>query len=291
MGEHVSSAELIRNFSYWQHRAALGPLTVTYHGKPRYILVAKDAWDAVAQDGPVGVAGDVRELEYDFLVEHMDGGLLLLDAELAIYEASTAAALLLGRTRAELEAQPLRNILPPAVAGAVVEHLRDVLRDGEQSQFDLRWDAPGDARLRVRAFPWVRGVAMILRVHYANDDSARLAEHSALEKARAAHGGVSVVRMTLRGTIATADPELTGLLGFSRDRLLGLRFVDLLDLKDRPRAREAIEQVLGGDLDSTVIEVDMLSNKGGKLASRVAMAPLLEGYAIGGAILLVTSRV
>jgi PAS domain-containing protein len=290
VGEHVSSADLIRNFSYWQHRAALGPLTVTYHGKPRYILVAKDAWDAVTHDGPVGAIGDGRALEYDFLVEHMDGGLLLLDSELAIYEASTSAALLLGRTRSELEAQPLRNILPLSVAGAVVEHLRDVLRDGEQSQFDLRWDGPGDARLRVRAFPWVRGVAMILRVHYANDENIRLAEHSALDMARRAHGGVSIVRMTLRGTIAMVDAELTAQLGLSRDQLLGLRFVDLLDLKDRPTTREAIEQVLGGVLDSAVIEVDMLSNKGGKLKSRVAMAPLIEGYAIGGAILLLTPR-
>jgi len=290
VGEHVSSADLIRNFSYWQHRAALGPLTVTYHGKPRYILVAKDAWDAATHDGPAGAPADARELEYDFLVEHMDGGLLLLDTELAIYEASTSAALLLGRSRSELEAQPLRSILPPAVAGAVAEHLRDVLRDGEQSQFDLRWDGPGDTRLRVRAFPWVRGVAMILRVHHANDENMRLAEHSAFEKARVAHGGVSTVRMTLRGTIAMVDSELTAQLGFSRDRLLGLRFVDLLDLKDRPRAREVIEQVLSGERDSAVVEVDMLSNEGSKLRSRVAMAPLIEGYATGGAILVITPR-
>ena len=58
----VSSAELTRNFAYWQDRAMHGPVTITYHGRPRYVLLAAESWDAERSisDGE----NAKRELEY-----------------------------------------------------------------------------------------------------------------------------------------------------------------------------------------------------------------------------------
>ncbi|WP_163364855.1 type II toxin-antitoxin system Phd/YefM family antitoxin, partial [Escherichia coli] len=62
-----------------------GPVTITYHGRPRYVLLAAESWDA---EHVIGERDSThRELEYQFLVEHIDGGLLVIDPELKITDA------------------------------------------------------------------------------------------------------------------------------------------------------------------------------------------------------------
>lgn len=83
----------------------------------------------------------------------MDGGLLVIDPELKVTDASSAAALILGRTPAALIGSPATDALPASTHATLVSSLRHVLRGGEQAQFDLALDEESGTRLRIRAFP------------------------------------------------------------------------------------------------------------------------------------------
>lgn len=282
----VSSAELTRNFAYWQDRAAHGPVTITYHGRPRYVLLAAESWDA---EHAVGEReSNQRELEYKFLVEHMDGGLLVADPELKITDVSSAAALILGHTQTALVGAPITDALPTSTHVTLLSSLRHVLRSGEQAQFDLTLDEGNGTRLRVRAVPWVEGVALLVRVSYENDEEARLAEQTALEKARVAHGRIEVIRLSVRGTVTVAEIEFAKLVGLARERILGLRFVDLLAVPDRTVARDAVEKVLSGRSEAEAFDARLLSGGSEEIGARISIAPLASGYAVGGAIVIVT---
>ncbi len=282
----VSSAELTRNFAYWQDRAMHGPVTITYHGRPRYVLLAAESWDAEQALGERDATQ--RDLEYQFLVEHMDGGLLVIDPDLKITDASSAAAMILGRTPTALVGTPVADALPATSHAALLSSLRHVLRSGEQAQFELALGEGSGTRLRVRAVPWVEGIALLVRVSHDGNEEARLAEQAALEKARVAHGRIEVIRLTVRGTVGMVEPEFARLVGSTRDRILGLRFVDLLAMRDRDVARDAIEQVLSGRSDAEAFDSRLLCDGTEEIRARISIAPLASGYAVGGAVVIVT---
>jgi len=263
-----------------------GPVTITYHGRPRYVLLAAESWDAERSISDGESAR--RELEYQFLVEHMDGGLLVTDTALRITDSSSAAALILGRSAAALVGSPITDALPASTHTTVLSSLRHVLRSGEQAQFDLVLDEENGTRLRVRAFPWVEGVALLLRVSYEDDEEARLSEQTALEKARQAHGRIEVLRLTVRGTVTMVEAEFAKLVGLARDRILGLRFSDLLAVRDRSVAREAIERILSGRAEAEAFDARLLCGGAEEIGARISVAPLASGYAVGGAMVIVT---
>lgn len=263
-----------------------GPVTITYHGRPRYVLLAAESWDA-EQSISDGESAK-RELEYQFLVEHMDGGLLVTDTGLRITDASSAAALIIGRSAAALVGASITDVLPETTHVTLLASLRHVLRSGEQTQFDLLLDEEHGTRLRVRAFPWVEGVAMLLRVSHEDDEGTRLAEQIAMEKARKAHGRIEVLRLTARGTVTMVEDEFAKLIGLPRERIAGLRFSDLLAVPDRAAAWEAIERVLGGRSETEAFEARLLCEGAEEARVRVSIAPLISGYAVGGAMVIVT---
>lgn len=263
-----------------------GPVTITYHGRPRYVLLAAESWNAERSisDGE----NARRELEYQFLIEHMDGGLLVADPSLRITDASSAAALILGRSAATLVGTPITDVLPAPNHALLLSNLRQVLRSGEQAQFDLLFDQDQNSRLRIRAFSWVEGVALLLRVSHDADEGLRLAEQAALERARQADGGIEILRLDVHGTVATAEVEFARRLGLTREKILDLRFADLLAMEGRPRARRAIEQVLGGRSPAEAFDAHLLSDGADEIAARVALAPIAHGYTVGGAMVIVT---
>jgi PAS domain S-box-containing protein len=293
----VTAAEITRNFGLWQDRAAQGPLIVTHHGRPRCVLLAIDAYQAMtgAPSGPGDAAdgeGDTgrHELEYSLLAEHMEGGFVTLDDSLRIRGASSIGALLLGQAAEHLVGHPIEEIVGSSGFGPALAGLRRVLRTGEEAQFDLRLLVGDHRNLRVRAFPWPGGAALILRANeeYDVDERAR-AEEQALEEARVAHGAIAIVSLTVRATIALVEPGFTSMSGFAAERLTGVRFTDLLALSARREAREAIERVLGGENRAESFSSRLLVNSGEELPVRIALASRSEGFSVGGAMMIITA--
>jgi PAS domain S-box-containing protein len=285
----VSSAEITRNFGYWQDQVARGPLTITHHGRPRCVLTTIDAWNAVSGAGQGDTAGAERELEYHFLIEHMDSGLVVIDDQLRLIEASSLAALLLGRPVGELIGASIEEIMAPFGFGVVAAALRHVSQTGEETLFDLPLAAHDHSHLRVRALLWPRGIALILRVQKDENEQLRYVEHLALEKARQAHGLTTAARITVRGTIATVEAGFATMVGLPAERIAGVRLVDLVAVPERATARNAIETVLSGQVDTQSFDSRLLTNNGAELPVHIALAPLATGYAIGGAVMIVSA--
>jgi PAS domain-containing protein len=247
-----------------------------------------DTWSAATgSEVGSGWPGTRRDLEYHFLTEHLDGGFIVVDERLCINEISSLAAVLLHRPTTELMGQSIEEVMAPfGFAGGALRH---VLRTGEETHFDLPIEGREHSHLRVRAFLWPRGVAMILRACQEDRDYSRLAEHLALEKALATLGQSISARLTVRGTIASADPGLASLIGVPSERIAGARLVDLVTMSQRTAARGAIEQVLTGRSDAQRLDTILLTNHGTELPVRIAIAPLGAGAAIGGAMMVLTT--
>jgi PAS domain-containing protein len=285
----VSAAEITRNFGLWQDRAAQGPLLVTHHGRPRCVLLTVEDYQAMAgTPSPMGDMQARHEIEHGLLTERIEGGFVTLDPQGLVGEVSTLGALLLGKPEAQLAGRPIAEAAVGFGTGLAAAGLRRVTRTGEEAQFDLQADGAAGHWLRVRAFPWPDGMALILRSIDDEAENDRVgAEAAALARARASHGGIAVARLTVRATIAVAEPGFASLAGFATERLTGVRLIDLLALSARPAAGAAIERVLGGGGVES-FDSRLLVNSGTERPVRIAIAALAEGFAVSGAMLTMT---
>lgn len=288
--QHVTAAEITRNFGAWQDRASQSPIVVTHHGRARCVLLSADAYKAMSTDVAGGVhVDDDTAIGHSLLSERIDDGFLALDGDLKIREVNSFAAMLLGRSRDLLEGQSLADILP-ALSGSTFElQLRQTARSGGDGMFVIA-DANG-RRLNARAFPWPGGVALMVRPDKTDEEAARAsAEASALREAIAIHGSVGTALLNVRGTITKVDPNFAKILGFSPERLKGVRLTDLLTLKQRATVSDAVEKVLSGQGPS-VLTSEFLVNRGDEQAARVTLVPVTDGFAVSGAIIVLTTDV
>jgi PAS domain-containing protein len=102
----------------------------------------------------------------------------------------------------------------------------------------------------------------------------------------AALGSVGIAELSVRGTIVSADADFAALVGFPSERLIGVRVTDLLTLATRVPVAGAVEQVLSQGR-ATALDACLLINGEGERPARISLAPLNEGYVIGGAMMAV----
>jgi prevent-host-death family protein len=286
----VSAAEITRNFGMWQDRAGQGPLVVTHHGRPRCVLLSAESYRAIAESGALDEDGGETArhgVGYALLAERIEAGLVELDVDLTITRANSVAGLLLHRAAEHLVGRALAEVAPTFGTGFPGARLRRAAREGEEARFDCPME-DGSA-VSAHVFPWPGGAALLLRRAGADEAAERaVAEASARDAALAAHGGVGMVQLTVRGTIAEADTAFATLAGFDRKRLKGVRAIDLMALSARVALADAIERVLSGG-GSEAIDTRLLVNGGDERPVRVALAPMPSGLAVGGAAMAVTA--
>jgi prevent-host-death family protein len=285
----VSAAEITRNFGMWQDRAGQGPLVVTHHGRPRCVLLSAESYRAIAESGALDEEGGETSrhgIAYALLAERIDAGLVEVDAGLAITRANGVAGLLLHRSAEQLVGRALAEVAPTLGTGFPGARLRRAARDGEEARFDCPMS--DGAGLSVHAFPWPGGAALLLRRAGTGEAAERaMAEAGARDAALATHGGVGTARLTVRGTIAEADPAFAAMAGFDAKRLTGVRVIDVGALSARGALADTIERVLSGG-GPEAVATRLLVNGGDERAVRIAIAPVPDGLAVGGAAMVVT---
>lgn len=290
----VSSAEIVRNFGLWQDRASHAPVVVTNRGRPRYVLVSFDTWSqADAQRDTLAVpdaAERWRDAEFAALIERMPGGFVILDDRLHVRDTSTAAALLIGQPVEGIRGAPIDPLLDRMGIGLAMVELRRVLETGEDTWFDLLLPGTEGQRMRGHASPWGTGIALSLNRYHEAQEDRWLIEQRALEHARAAHPGVFVLRISVRGTVAAVDDRTAAYLGLPRERILQARLVDLLALSARTEARDAVETVLAGAAPAVAFDSMILTNGGEQRRVTISLAPVADGFSVGGAMALITVR-
>jgi PAS domain S-box-containing protein len=288
--DSVTSAEITRNFGYWQERAQDRPLTITHHGRPRYVLVSHERWQEVSQaEHGEQPNPDQGTLEFALLMKHMDGGLVIIDNDLKVIQSSSEATLLLGHARGEVIGRRIDEILPQVGCGPAIACIRHVSRTGEETHFELPGETPQHPPLRIKAFLWPNGVALIVRVFHDRNFDKTAIDGEALERACAAHGYIATIKLTVRATIAQLDARFAALTGLAPGQLKGTRFADLIVPASRAAVREAIEVVLEGSAPSRAFGSKILTNAGVEVPVRISITPIASGFAISGAIMLITT--
>lgn len=286
----VSAAEITRNFGMWQDRAAHGPLVVTHHGRPRVMMLAVEHYEELTAGHGLGAQEeDLESARLSVVLGQIGSAFAAFDTSLRFVRLNAAAIAHFGQPEERLIGRTPEEVFSGREA-MIAGHLREALRTGEEMQVDVPAGAHGERLLRMRFFPYPGGVGVTFR-NVAGMRNAERAEqeHIAQAQARLAHGGVGVGRLGPRATFEAVEPPLAQMVGFTAERLEGVRFTDLLALPSRPQASEAIEAVLTGH-GPRAFDGVMLVNGGGELAVRVALAELRDGFAISGASVMVTRQ-
>ncbi|MBU3076618.1 PAS domain-containing protein [Sphingomonas quercus] len=284
----VSAAEITRNFGMWQDRAAQGPLVVTHHGRPRVMMLAVEHYEELAAGhGPAAEEEDLESARLSVVLGQIGSAFAAFDTELRFVRLNAAAVAHFGQPEERLIGRTPEEVFTGREA-MIAGHLREALRTGEEMQVDLPAGPNGERLLRMRLFPYPGGVGVTFR-NVAGLRNAERAEqeHAALAQARVTHGGVGVGRLGPRATFEHVEEPLAQMAGFAPERLGGVRFTDLLSLPSRAAASDAIEAVLTGQ-GARAFDSIMLVNGGGELPVRIALAELRDGFAISGAVVMVS---
>ncbi len=239
----VTAAEISRNFGMWQDRALGGPVIITHHGRPRVALVAIEHLQQEPGAPPLPPGQDY-ETRLSALVEHAWEGLLVLDANLAVREANGVFELMVGKSANQLAGRGLEGVFGSAAQFVIGEQIRRVLRTGEVIEFSTQALGPPGRHYALRAFPYAGGVGVLILNNTAEHDmTSYVQEARALEAALAAVGGVSVVRLNIRGVFSAIDDAFAALSGFGAVELAEARLTDVVRPRDRAELSHALEQV------------------------------------------------
>ncbi len=291
MPRYVTAAEITRNFGMWQDRAAQGPIIVTHHGRPRVVMLASDYYETLSQGHDAhGENEDLEAARLSVVLGQIGTAFAAFDADLRFVRVNAGAVAHFG-----LPEEKLLGQTPDAVLHGretlLVGHLREALRTGEEMQVDLPAGPQGERLLRMRLFPYPGGVAATFR-NVAGLRNAEKAESEQIAHvhARGAHGGIGVGRIGPRGTFEKVEPALAELAGFPAERLIGIRVSDILGVSGRAMANAAIEAVLTGR-GPQAFDAPLLVNGGGERSARFALADVRDGFAVVGAVLVVTPHV
>lgn len=240
----VTASTLVRHFGLWQERAAHEPVYILHRGRPRFVLATVEIMQALCSPRPPEQHGD-EVSAFDALLAFTPQILMICNAALDIVAMSAAAH----RYFAQPPGRPLpfERLADGQMMDLTVEAIRRVLATGHTEDVDmapLRYPA---RRLRLMLHPHPLGVAMIAHdVSAVEEMQGAQATATAFEAASLVSGGVATARLGLRGYLEGASPSLAALTGLAADALTGARFVTLIDIADRARLGDAIEQVIGG---------------------------------------------
>lgn len=280
----VPAAELVRNFAHWREVGSREPVMVTHHGRETHVFMGLDRFRTLAvEDG--GAPAPDRTLE---LAARIHQGMILCRGDLTVDYANGVALAMTRRWDRQLEGQLLWDAFPELSGTLTEAHIRHSLASGEASAADLPSPFREDSWLHLQTFPFAEGVAMLMRDITADMQRHRLADvKSAILKAMSVHGGVSYVRVSVRGFIEVADDSFCAMMGLPPERLTKVAVADLVELTARPLFRTQLEGVLRGEGDRRVT-THLLTNVGTVVSVDAAIARLHGIYGTEGAILLMT---
>lgn len=280
----VPAAELVRNFAHWREVGTREPVMVTHHGRETHVFMGMDRFRTMSV-GDDGAATLDRTVE---LADRIQQGLVLCRTDLRVDYVNGVALAMAKRWDRHLEGQSLWDGFPE-LAGTLTEvHIRHSLSSGEASAADIPSPFREGVWLHVQTFPFAGGVALLLRDITADMQRHRLADvKSAIVKAMNVHGGVSYVRVSMRGFIDVVNDSFCAMVGLSGDRLVAVPVADLVELSARPRFRERLEQVLRGEGDIRFV-TQLLTNDGAVTPVNAAIARLHGIYGTEGAVIVIT---
>jgi PAS domain S-box-containing protein len=276
----VSSAEFIRNIGYWQSEALRQPISITRHGRERLVLAAPDAVHAESAAQSEAI---VASLKADFasVLENLDEGFLLVDAQLQIVSSNAAAEAFTGRTRDQLRGAQVFDAMPHPLGSILADRLQRAIRSRKRESVEA---GSFDGRaVAMNVFPMAKGAAVLFsNVTEQQHLRRELEQSAALDAAVSRHPGAAAIRLDSRARVAAIDEQFCRWSGFSGADVLGHRFIDLISPPQRREAGEILERVLREAL-SLEVALTLLGKRGEEMPGTLALAPIVADTVAHGA--------
>ncbi len=293
--EQVPTADFVRNIGYWQERALTQPISITHHGRPRFVLqshtsyedmLAKADSNALADAGPDAAHARDAAAELDCVMAHMREHYILLDSQLKVVRLNRGAAEYLGQSESDLIGNYISSRVPAVKDSPLQRHIIDVRSTREPITIQSDSSVQPGVRLNVHIFPHGEGVAVLFE-----NITRAVHETQKSEELRAyrdnAHSGAPFFAFELDqfGKIAKASDPFLKATGFSESRIKGHTASDLIAPPDRRLWRDTIEKVLT-ERTTRAIQVVLLCRRGENLPLSCAVSSIRDGFGVRGAVVL-----
>jgi hypothetical protein len=279
--EHnVTASDLVRHFGVWQERAARAPVYVLHRGRPRLVLTSLEIMDALCAPRGASERGPDRLAA---LLDATREVILFCDADGRVTPASRPARAMFG-TDTSFSATSLAafggEFLSAAVNRVLASGLAETIEFSPAAHRSRTWLAAIE--------PAPDGALLLCRdISIDAEAAARRAEATALDDALAAHGGVAVARLTLRGHVEGDARSLGALTRIDAAALATVRFPALFEVGSRVAVGEALDGVLANGTART-LDAGILINRGDPARVRLSISAVRGTSTVeGGLVLLV----
>lgn len=271
--QQVTSSALVRQFGVWQERAARAPVYILHHGRPRLVMVSLDLMDALG--GGMAAPAPRSDCAVSALIDAVAEPIVTIGDDGNVLLANSAAR---ARFGALVDAGARPAGLSSISGGFLADAVARVLRTGNGETLEIVPNRYPERRLHAAVAPLPTGcVIRFDDLTTAEELRASEGERAAIITALEATRGAAVTRISLRGYVASPSPAFATMTGAAMEQLAAARFVTLLEVADRPRVGEAIEDVIRHAATSAV-EAKLLVRGSGAMPVRIGLSPVkLDG--------------
>ena len=253
----VTAAEVGRKFGDWQVRALISPVTITHHGRPRFVLSSVEHFHGRAEarsstDHTIGSREAGAQLHA--VLNQVQECFLAFDRTMVIIESNPAAQLFIGLSREELIGRDLRAIFPETEGSIVWDFYRRVIKTGVPEEFQMISSIRSGERVRLKVFPYDGGGVAVLFANLAASEEAQILKvrSEAVSGALQGEASLSLIRLNSRGGIEAVDAAFAQMSGFSEPQLLGMMLTDIVRMQDRTLLARSINAAMRDGKTRTV---------------------------------------
>lgn len=193
----ATAAQLSRNFGFWQDRAAIRPVLITHHGRPRVVLMSLENMSGQREDlSAVAARGHAH---FELVIERIRQGFFWFGRDFEIRMANSTACVHVGLPQNEIVGRSAYDVLPELKGSNMERVLHRVVRIGDPAAFEAPSLMHPGHTLQMEVFPFDEGLAVLFRsIDEDVEERLQLAAHAAYAAIIPALTGAAVGRLSLR---------------------------------------------------------------------------------------------
>ena len=235
------TTKLVRDLPQVREMVRNGPVAITSHNRTEFVMLSKGQFDSLVTlaDTDADRLDTKLRLTFDSIATMA----VVLNEDLTVRRANRAFCDFLGEPCESLVGQRLNAINGTTLAVFVAARTREVLRSGQEENFEVPSSLRPDRILSHRIKPWPNGVAIFIEdVTHRIMANNRHLRTIAIDEALAAIGNVCVCTIDKRGEFGFFDGSMAAVLGVDRNHMAGRNFLRALMPDDKQRVEDYLSR-------------------------------------------------
>lgn len=279
-GELATATDFVRHFGHYAASSLSKPVYIAQHGRVGWALLSAAQMTRLSETEIETVSEDAR---FDILLDNIPTIVLLVDSKLQITRLNCAARQHFQFPEAGSISISLWKLLQENDRVFMREVCNRVLNTGDAETFDLESSRYPGRILRFQITPFPSGLAILADVV---TEAVRIRQ--TLSSAVASENAIDIIpsigrgRIDVRGRITSVNENFADLVQGTPEKVMGLRFTDLIQQSYQDSVNLAIDQlVLTGKPIS--LDVELVTRESKTVTATIGAGALRDGGAIVGA--------